>query len=528
MKNPHFKKEKIFLLTQLDRKIYTEQIEKFLPEEIIDIHAHIWPRGLHKSKIYTSRTVSWPEKVARFHPVSHLLETYRLLFPGKKLTALIFGNVPTLRTLNSWNRYVCQASRETGFPALVFSSPRWSGKKLEQEIRRGNFIGAKSYLSLAPSCLKTEEIRIFDFFPLPQLEVVNRHGWILMLHLPRPLRLKDPLNLKQLVEIDKNFPRMKTIVAHVGRAYCNQDIGSAFRILKKTKNLFFDISANTNEWVFGKLIEAVGPERLLFGSDLPITRMRMKRICEKGVYINLIPPGLYGDVSNDPHLRELPEEQAKSLTFFLYEEILAFLNAAKTKGLTRKDIKKVFYDNALRVIEQAKSYPKKQLQMLWPSGKTSFPWVDLPAGYTLRTFRRKDRGKYIQLMRKAGFTGWNQVETVLQKALPEGIFFVEDSQGNLVATACCLHNPTRFHPSGGELGWVAVDPDHRGKGLGLVVCQEAVRRFLGAGYRRIYLLTDDWRLPAIKTYWKLGFIPFLYNSEMKERWQKVIKKLGLS
>jgi mycothiol synthase len=88
------------------------------------------------------------------------------------------------------------------------------------------------------------------------------------------------------------------------------------------------------------------------------------------------------------------------------------------------------------------------------------------------------------------------------------------------------HAPMPGHPEGGGLNWVAGDPEHRGKGLGLAVCAAVVKRFLGAGYRRIYLQTDDFRLPAIATYLKLGFEPFLFTEGMAERWQSVCEKLG--
>jgi hypothetical protein len=130
-------------------------------------------------------------------------------------------------------------------------------------------------------------------------------------------------------------------------------VGDAFTVLAQTQRMLFDISANTNAAAFEQLIRAVGPRRILFGSDLPITRMRTRRICEKGNYVNLVPKGLYGDVSNDTHMREVDGEQAEALSFFLYEEIDAFRRAAQATGLTPQDIKDVFHGNAARVIESA-------------------------------------------------------------------------------------------------------------------------------------------------------------------------------
>ena len=174
-----------------------------------------------------------------------------------------------------------------------------------------------------------------------------------MLHIPRDGRLRDKVNLAQMAEIDKHYPNAQVIIAHVGRAYCPEDVGDAFEILAGTNNLLFDFSANTNTWVFERLIEAVGPGRILFGSDLPIPRMRMRRICENGIYVNLVPKGMYGDVSGDKNMRDVEGAEAETLTFFMYEEILAFKRAAEKTGLSREDIEDIFYRNSARVLKNA-------------------------------------------------------------------------------------------------------------------------------------------------------------------------------
>ena len=174
-----------------------------------------------------------------------------------------------------------------------------------------------------------------------------------MLHIPRPARLRDPLNLTQMIEIEKRYPNLKVIIAHVGRAYCPEDIGNAFEVLGDTRKMLFDISANTCVETFEQAIRAVGPKRILFGSDLPILRMRTRRICEGGTYVNLVPKGLYGDVSNDPHMREVEGSEADQLTFFMYEEIDAFRRAAVKTSLGKDDIEAVFYGNAAQVLCEA-------------------------------------------------------------------------------------------------------------------------------------------------------------------------------
>jgi len=136
----------------------------------------------------------------------------------------------------------------------------------------------------------------------------------------------------------------------VGRAYCNEDVGDAFERLAGTKRMVFDFAANTNDWVFEGAIRTFGPERCLFGSDLPITRMRMRRICEGGVYVNLVPRGTYGDVSGDRNMREVDPPEADGLSFFLYEELLALKRACQRAGVDRKGVEAILDSNARRLL----------------------------------------------------------------------------------------------------------------------------------------------------------------------------------
>ncbi len=344
----------LFQVTEYDREFYETRLKDFLPSKMFDIHCHIYLKAFRAPRIVdpNSRVVNWPEMVAIENPIEDLEETYRIMFPDKQVSSLTFASCSYRDDIDANNDYVrdAAASRDTLF-GLYYSRPTQSAADVERAVIAGGFLGLKSYLDLAPSYLPGDEIRIFDFFPHHQLEVAEQHGWIVMLHIPRSKRLRDGVNLAQIREIKKRYPHIRLIIAHVGRAYCPEDVGDAFEVLADCEDLLFDFCANCCEPVFEKLIRAVGPNRILFGSDMPILRMRTRRICENGTYINLIPPGLYGDPSQDPHLREVSAEEAKSITFLMYEEIDAMRRAAETCGLSSSDIEKMFYGNARALID---------------------------------------------------------------------------------------------------------------------------------------------------------------------------------
>ena len=114
----------------------------------------------------------------------------------------------------------------------------------------------------------------------------------------------------------------------------------------------FDFTANVCDDAIKACIEAVGSKRLLFGSDLHISFMRMYRIVdENGVYKNVVPRGLYGDVSNDPHMLESDEE---NITLLMYEQIRALKRVAIDMKLTDKQIEDIMFLNAKNLIESVK------------------------------------------------------------------------------------------------------------------------------------------------------------------------------
>ena len=105
---------------------------------------------------------------------------------------------------------------------------------------------------------------------------------------------------------------------------------------------------------------------------------------------------------------------------------------------------------------------------------------------------------------------------------------VEAGGGRPIATASASHNPraTRYYfPFGGEVGYVTVDPLHRGKGLGRAVVALAVARLIEAGYRHIFLGVQGWRLPAVKCYLRLGFVPLLHTDELLLRWRRICAQI---
>lgn len=78
----------------------------------------------------------------------------------------------------------------------------------------------------------------------------------------------------------------------------------------------------------------------------------------------------------------------------------------------------------------------------------------------------------------------------------------------------------------GYLHMVGVLKDHGGKGLGAIVSYGALSAMKDEGRTRVVLNTDDFRIPAIKTYLKMDFRPVMTHESHARRWAHIFNRVG--
>ena len=334
-----------FKMTDYDKMVYKKELRDFLPDEFIDFHTHLSKKSFGRWGSSNGGS-TWTRLVYDEQTAEDLIGAYQDMFPDKKVTPLVFGGCSC--DIEKANKYVFEAGNEYGWGTLYRTSYDMPADELEEKVKKGGFLGLKPYLSNCPPYIPANEIRIFDFLPHAHLEKANKNGWIVMLHIPRNGRLKDSVNLAQIAEIEEKYPNIKLIIAHIGRAYAKEDIGNAFDIVGKGENTYFDFTANLCDDAIKACIGAVGTKKLIFGSDMPIAIMRMYRIVEQGVYYNIVPRGMYGDVDGQPHMRESDEE---NITIMMYEQLKAFKRVSCDLKLSDSEIEAVMRTNAEQLLQ---------------------------------------------------------------------------------------------------------------------------------------------------------------------------------
>jgi len=168
--------------------------------------------------------------------------------------------------------------------------------------------------------------------------------------------------------------------------------------------------------------------------------------------------------------------------------------------------------------------------MIFNTATTTLSKLTVPLGFRLRAISDNEVAAYSALRSSTGFPEWSldRLQSYRNKALPGGLLLLEEiASGRFAASAGAERSGFPEYPELGVLGWVMTHPDFWGRHLGRQVSIAAMHRLYAAGYRAFSLLTDDFRLPAIATYLKLSWRPWLYAADMEERWRVLATQLGL-
>ena len=111
------------------------------------------------------------------------------------------------------------------------------------------------------------------------------------------------------------------------------------------------------------------------------------------------------------------------------------------------------------------------------------------------------------------------VERMYNDKTVKRIFYVADSStGKLCGTTSAQ---IKDDGERGLLHMVCVHRDCKGKGLSRIVCTTVLEYLYAEGVKEVSLSTDDFRIPAVSLYLSLGFLPYLYEDGMYERWTKL-------
>jgi len=328
-------------LREIDRRIWDEELAGFVPDRVIDAHTHVYD---WTPEVWRRAGNAAPEGPFATYPLAdwETLEAIdRMLFPGREVHRIAFGNPLQVCPLDQGNDYLAeQAGRDAKSAGLMLVRPELTGEAMAERVARQGFAGAKPYRMHAVSG-DAVECRICDFLPEYQIEVLDRFGLMVMLHLSKSRSIADPENLEDLEALTRKYPRVQWVLAHCARSYYDRPLLLAAERLREMPNLWYEISSVCDADAMDVLLSVAGPERVMYGSDdVPVGITR-------GKYITF--GYAWAELNEGNHTLGLSHCNPE-MTFVRYESLRAFRRAVRRHGYGRAEIEKLFCGNAERLI----------------------------------------------------------------------------------------------------------------------------------------------------------------------------------
>ena len=225
------------------------------------------------------------------------------------------------------------------------------------DVRRLGMTGLKCYHTMAPlnPRLGTPEsgagsytagdptwtAPIEAYLPEEHVAAANTLGLTITLHMVRDRALADPVNQAAIRRYCESYPNMRLILAHAARGFNPWHTIEGIESLRGLDNVWFDTSAVTEAGAFEAIVETMGHEKLMYGTDFHVSHTRGRCIAIGDSF-----HWLYAD---DMDL----EEKHISLQPVLIglESLRSIRLACDRLKLSERQVDDIFYGNAAALLD---------------------------------------------------------------------------------------------------------------------------------------------------------------------------------
>lgn len=326
---------------ELDRRVWDEELDGFVPPRIFDAHVHLFNRSCLRPGVRFSEKSIYGKVGGEFAWEQHR-DWIRAHLPGRAVSMAHFGHPCFDSDLEASAAYSGAISDRVTRFGMALVAPRDSGETVRHRVMANRLVGYKPYLEFVEGKPKPE-ITIQDMLPEPQMRAADELGLAITLHIPRPERLADPVNQKQMVEICRRYPRARLIFAHIGRAYYLSNVIGFLDGIAACPNAYVDTAMVNHEGVLEYTFRNFPLDRILFGSDAPVAWLRGKSVEINNQYAYLM--GEDYEIGTSIY----DSRHAVAFTTFYYEQLRGIKLAAGRAGLSRAEIEGIFFNNAHRL-----------------------------------------------------------------------------------------------------------------------------------------------------------------------------------
>ncbi len=332
--------------TDLDRRIWNEELSDFVPARVIDAHSHIyrWAFNLDPHK----ESGPFHDSIGRHFPevtwkAADAVDA--VLFPGRTIQRLSFPfPFPQPCDFAASNTYLAgEVANDPASAGLMLVHPGMGAAEIEATLDQTRLIGLKPYLFYSQTG-KPMDSSITDFLPEHQIAVADRRGLVIMMHISKRDAIADADNIREMVRLSEKYPNAKWVLAHCARSYSAWAIEKAAAQLRDLPNVWYDTSTVCESDALDALYTGVGLDRIMYGSDDMIGPMR-------GKYITFGRAWAY--LSSENHHLGLAHCDDR-MTFIRYEQLRAMKRGARHLGLTAAQRQALFHDTARNLIDSVR------------------------------------------------------------------------------------------------------------------------------------------------------------------------------
>lgn len=159
------------------------------------------------------------------------------------------------------------------------------------------------------------------------------------------------------------------------------------------------------------------------------------------------------------------------------------------------------------------------------------PVFDLPQPYSIVLYKPGYEQSWLRIHERSDqhnvFTPFVFVDQFGRdlKSLAERQYYLLDGDDEPVGTATAWDEQRGSYS--GRVHWLAIMPEHQGRGLSKALLSTVCQKLLMMGHRKGCLSTSTARLAAICLYLQFGFRPLIRSDEDEVAWSSFENKSGL-
>jgi glutamate-1-semialdehyde 2,1-aminomutase len=313
-----------------DREFFRRELDSFVPLRVFDAHAH-----LYRAAFLAGEPPPLMKQFPEFGMAAFRALTEELT-PGRRTSGLFFGFPHAAMDTDANNRFLAEEIRvDPQSRGQMLVTPAMDPEYVREIVRRYQFVGLKCYHVFATT-RPTFDAAIPAYLPEAHVRVAHEEGLSITLHMVRARAMADPVNQEVIRDFACRYPNARFILAHAARGFNPFHTIEGIGALRGLRNVWCDSSAVTDGGAYEAIIRTLGVDRLMYGSDAPVSHLRGRCVAIGDSFLWL----------NESNTRFAADYAEIRPALVGHESLRTLRTACWNLNLPDSDVEKIFFGNA--------------------------------------------------------------------------------------------------------------------------------------------------------------------------------------